>query len=459
MFLKFVTASLAFTLPVLAHAQQGTCGGPLSLTPGTPVTFDTTTALLGGGTFGPCGMAIAYAAWYEFTPQSSDPVTLSTCGSQGDTGLVVSSGTCQSLTTVACDDDGCGLQSRLTFVPTVGTRYLIAVGFDQLVQGTGTLSLTQAPAGGSRCVDTQVPVPSNGGGTQCAFFDLDVQQSVTLSGLETALYAVVAGVQTIDFELYVTPTTHVGVETNAAVWTLAAVDDGSTQVAAFSSPVVVRLASPVTLPAGRYGVALRCLDATIQLAPNVNAATVVTSADGQLTATFGASSSNPFVPGAAVFTPRLPNLLLCYEPAARVGVSYCGPAALNSAGRRAEIVAYGTDLLASNDLTLAAQQLPADRFGFFLAARARGFVQQPGGSAGNLCLGGAIGRFVAPGQVQSSGALGRLELRTDVTSLPMPAGSVAAAIGELWTFQAWYRDLAGGGPGSNFTDAVEVVFR
>ena len=41
----------------------------------------------------------------------------------------------------------------------------------------------------------------------------------------------------------------------------------------------------------------------------------------------------------------------------------------------------------------------------------------------------------------------------------MPTESVAPAVGERWTFQAWCRAIVAGAPGSNFTDAVELIFR
>ena len=86
------------------------------------------------------------------------------------------------------------------------------------------------------------------------------------------------------------------------------------------------------------------------------------------------------------------------------------------------------------------------------------FEVGPGGSQGNLCLIGQIGRFVAPGQVQSSGAPRRIQLQLDLTNLPIGAGQAAVAPGETWNFTLWYRD-ENPGPTSNFTDAVGVTFR
>jgi hypothetical protein len=83
----------------------------------------------------------------------------------------------------------------------------------------------------------------------------------------------------------------------------------------------------------------------------------------------------------------------------------------------------------------------------------------PGGSTGNLCLGGSIGRYTGPGQVQNSGALGTFSLAIDLTDMPTPTGGVPALVGQTWNFQAWFRDAILGLPTSNFTDALALTFR
>jgi hypothetical protein len=81
-----------------------------------------------------------------------------------------------------------------------------------------------------------------------------------------------------------------------------------------------------------------------------------------------------------------------------------------------------------------------------------------GNSQGRLCLGGFIGRFVAAGQIQNSGASGSFSLVADLNEMPNPLGPVAVQVGETWHFQAWHRDV---NPGvtSNFTDAVSVTWQ
>ena len=135
------------------------------------------------------------------------------------------------------------------------------------------------------------------------------------------------------------------------------------------------------------------------------------------------------------------------------GTSYCEPAVANSTGVPAELHAHGSDHVADNDLTLEAHDLPPNQFGYFMASMSQGFVSGPGGSEGNLCLSGKIGRFAS--QLQSSGPAGELELLVDLNSLPPPLGAVQP--GETWCFQAWYRD-ANPAPTSNFTQGLSVDF-
>jgi hypothetical protein len=141
-----------------------------------------------------------------------------------------------------------------------------------------------------------------------------------------------------------------------------------------------------------------------------------------------------------------------------LGTNYC-QAVANSTGTPAVMGATGTALVAQNALVLRSSQLPNNAFGFFLTSRTQGSVMNPGGSQGNLCLSGSIGRYVGPGQIKNSGATGTIQLPIDLTRHPTPTGLVSVAPGETWNFQAWYRDAVGGVPTSNFTDGLEVLFQ
>jgi hypothetical protein len=104
-----------------------------------------------------------------------------------------------------------------------------------------------------------------------------------------------------------------------------------------------------------------------------------------------------------------------------VGDSYCSVNP-NSTGSSARILATGSKVAAFDALTLRATQLPPSAFGFFLTSAAAGFVANPGGSQGNLCLSGAIGRYVGPGQVLNSGPTGTFTLPIHLGATPTPSG-------------------------------------
>jgi hypothetical protein len=143
-------------------------------------------------------------------------------------------------------------------------------------------------------------------------------------------------------------------------------------------------------------------------------------------------------------------------PGRSFGTNYC-TANANSTGSIGALVGTGSDVVVANDFHLAASTLPNNVFGYLLTSRMQGFVQNPAGSAGNLCLGGSIGRFIQ--QIQNTGTAGGFTIQADLTAFPSPTGNVAVAAGETWSFQAWHRDAVAGAATSNLTVGLEVLFR
>lgn len=135
-----------------------------------------------------------------------------------------------------------------------------------------------------------------------------------------------------------------------------------------------------------------------------------------------------------------------------VTTPYCGPANYNSSGVSASISATVCGAVGWNDFRLDAQGMPPNKFGYFLVSDTKDFAPFQGGSQGNLCLGGNIGRF--SGQVQSSGAGGAFGIEVDLQDLPVYQ---AVLPGETLHFQAWFRD-ANPHSTSNFTNGVSVTF-
>ncbi|MEZ6017524.1 MAG: FG-GAP repeat protein [Planctomycetota bacterium] len=148
--------------------------------------------------------------------------------------------------------------------------------------------------------------------------------------------------------------------------------------------------------------------------------------------------------------------LTCIESI--ISTTPCTQTVSNSTGTIGLLDVVGSLVLVNNDATLIAHNLPPNSFGFFIASRASGVTVAPGSAVGNLCLTGNIGRYVAPGQIMSSGAFGRIELALDLSSMPTPSGSIAANAGETWFFQAWHRDAI---PMvvSNFTNSASVTWQ
>ena len=180
-----------------------------------------------------------------------------------------------------------------------------------------------------------------------------------------------------------------------------------------------------------------------------------TSGDGVLALSLGSASNVPFSPLA--FSPRVWNGRFCTSGPISVGTNYC-TANSNSAGQTGVISGSGSASIAANNLTLEAARLPNSAFGFFITSLTQGNTSNPGGSAGILCLGGQIGRYVGPGQIKNTGATGGFRLTLNLAAIPTPSGPTPAVIGQTRNFQAWHRDVSGGSATSNFTNGLTVTF-
>ena len=139
-----------------------------------------------------------------------------------------------------------------------------------------------------------------------------------------------------------------------------------------------------------------------------------------------------------------------------IGTSYCSPANSNSTGLPGIASGRGLAVSGSRPVILSATQLPPNEMGYFILSRVQGLVANPGGSQGNLCLGGTVGRLRK--QVTSSGSAGRIDIEVDIMNVPRPGPDVPVLPGETWHFQAWFTDT-NPGPTSNFTDGISITFQ
>lgn len=140
-----------------------------------------------------------------------------------------------------------------------------------------------------------------------------------------------------------------------------------------------------------------------------------------------------------------------------VGTNFCQPNA-NSTGLAATMTSFGSNTTSNNELFLGTTGMPNNSFGFYITSTTADFVALAGGSSGNLCLGGAIGRGVG-GQIYNSGNSGSFSTIVNLFAIPTPTGSVPVMPGDTWLFQTWYRDAVGGTTTSNFSDGHSITFQ
>ena len=143
------TALAAALLCTAAGAQSNNCNAAPSISGLGTFPFSNS----GASTDGPsaCG-GFGSDVWWSWTAPSTDTFELSTCDDATyDTTLAVYSGSCGSLSQLACNDDGggcSGFTSRLTFAGTSGQSYLLRIGGYQGATGSGDLTISVSTGGG-----------------------------------------------------------------------------------------------------------------------------------------------------------------------------------------------------------------------------------------------------------------------------------------------------------------------
>ena len=137
-------------------------------------------------------------------------------------------------------------------------------------------------------------------------------------------------------------------------------------------------------------------------------------------------------------------------------VNYCTTVP-NSTGLSSTAYAQGSPFILGNDFNMNAHSLPQNVFCFLLVGTQDAFVQNPGGSLGNLCVGGEIGRYWA--SLQNTGSQGTVNYPVNLNAIPKPTPpSMPVQAGETLYFQWWHRDTVNGAPASNFTNGLRATF-
>ncbi|MCX5688638.1 MAG: matrixin family metalloprotease [Planctomycetota bacterium] len=126
----------ADTCPTAAPIVQG-------VTPFTTVSYNTEEG----------GCAGLSDRWYTYTPVHTGTVTVDTCNGTNYDSYLAAYRQCPSAGggAIACNDDYCGLSSRISFPVTAGQPVLIQVGGYNSQQGSGNITLVEAPQAGELC--------------------------------------------------------------------------------------------------------------------------------------------------------------------------------------------------------------------------------------------------------------------------------------------------------------------
>ena len=391
------------------------CIGAIELFNGVAEPFDNTMATNSAGAPAwTCGgtSSAALDLWYAFTPVFDGSATVDTEGSLGDTRLAVYEGSCGGLVLVDCDDDGgTGLLSSITFAATGGTTYYARVaGFSGNVIDQGIINaafidmIPNDDCANAVAVGLGTTSYSNVGAT-----DSGVDMGCVFNGEASDVWFSFTAANscpiTVDFD-------GSGYDTGAAVYEgdcmnlvqIDCDDDGSTGLTSFLSFNAVA-GTTYLLQVGGFN---------------------------------GAQGAGQFD----------------IAESTGIGTEIC-VGENNSTGVGADLKLTGSDVAADNDLTVTVNSLPMNSMGYAVTSTETNFVMHPGGSMGNLCVGGSIGRFV--GGIFDSGMTGSIAANVDWTDVPQPTGNVMAMAGETWNFQTWFRDAVMGSATSNFSDGLSVT--
>jgi len=135
------SGNLHFNMAFSPVPPNDTCAGAITVSGSTYINSQSTIAATSTGDPVPDCAALGNGVWYKYTAATDGQIVVDTIGSDFDTVLAIYTGTCGSLTQVACNDDGPGIRPRseITLSVTAGTAYYILAG--GLSGATGNLTL------------------------------------------------------------------------------------------------------------------------------------------------------------------------------------------------------------------------------------------------------------------------------------------------------------------------------
>ncbi|MEZ6016694.1 MAG: LamG domain-containing protein [Planctomycetota bacterium] len=481
---------------------------------GAPLMFDTLSATPSAELWTcatTAGANMSPDIWYTFTAPTTTYYQFETCGSTYDTALQLFSGNCGALVLESCNDDSCGVSSRIGPISLNAgdVRYVRVGGFGNTSMGFGTLLATDV---GPRPVDLVAHFPLDDTGPNAVDVSGNNLVGVYSGGTQSRPGAAAGTGTSVGFngagdhiEVFgdpvldqllndfsvsvwfkattITPGGAInrifGNQGPGGSWSFGIKGD---QGFRFTTHAVLDYDIAATLVAGQWyhlaltmdfqndvtfyldGVNIGAVAGTNQArVPNPSYIIGAWNPPGTIPEFYNGDLDDLQVYVGALSGAEIQQLYS--NPGSTIGgnngigSAYCSPAVANSTGQPAAIRVDGSVAASANNVTLTASALPLNAFGFFLTSRTQGAVVMPGGSQGTLCLSGSIGRYVGAGQIKNSGALGEFSLALNLAQVPTPTGFVAVQAGDTWNYQAWYRDSIGGVATSNFTNGRSVLFQ
>ena len=120
-----------FTISVVGVPANDDCATPISITGQLGAAYDNSVATDSPGGSGHAGCSpVTSDLWFEWIAPQNGTAVLDTCGQSAmDTAVLVFVGAgCPASAPIACDDNGCGSQSTVTWPIVAGVTYTLAVG-------------------------------------------------------------------------------------------------------------------------------------------------------------------------------------------------------------------------------------------------------------------------------------------------------------------------------------------
>ncbi|MDP6539526.1 MAG: hypothetical protein QF903_07690 [Planctomycetota bacterium] len=371
--------------------------------------------------------------WYNWTADATGQALLTTCGlSVDDTKIAVYPGTnCPTTgSSLACNDDACGLQTTLCFPVTAGTDYTLQLGtYPGKVGCTGEFSITIGNSGGG-ADDCAMPDPIAGQGS----FNFDTTCATTGTEGQSESLCFAFGTSGINFDVWFAWTADCSGPTEVSTCAGASHD---TKIAAYQGN-----GCPTS------GLALACNDDTCGLQSTINF-----QAQQGSTYTLQIGSFPGATAGSGSFSVLTspcdgggPGTADCFGDGAGTtcpcgNAGGAGEGCGNSTGAGCTLTGTGSASIGAADLVLAATGALPGQPGLFF--QGNNFINGGNGVVfgdGIRCCGSGVVRL----QIVVPDSTGAASTSVDI------AGTGGAAVGDTKCYQYWYRDPLGSPCGTNF---------